>query len=119
MFYPGRNRRFIESPVAYNGIFPNVSATDFTISDDLTVSDINIPEGSNKTMGSATLVTGAATVSTTKVTANSRIFLTSQADGGTPGWLRVSARSAGTSFTVTSSNSSDTSTIAWLLVEPV
>lgn len=77
-----------------------------------------VAEGSNCTMGSATLTGGAATISTTKVTANSRIFLTSQADGGTPGWLRVSARSAGTSFTITSSNGADTSTVAWFLVEP-
>jgi hypothetical protein len=77
-----------------------------------------IKEGSNCTMGSATLVGGAATVSTTKVTANSRIFLTHQSDGGTPGWVRVSARSAGTSFTVTSSSGTDTSVVAWLLVEP-
>ncbi|MFI9235773.1 hypothetical protein [Streptomyces sp. NPDC053079] len=79
---------------------------------------LKIKEGSNSTMGTATLVAGAATVATTKVTANSRVFLTSQVDGGTPGWLRVSARSAGTSFTVTSSSNTDTSTVAWLIVEP-
>lgn len=39
------------------------------------------------------------------------------ADGGTPGFVRVTAKSAGTSFTITSSSSSDTSTIAWLIIE--
>jgi hypothetical protein len=82
-------------------------------------SGLFIKEGTNATMGSATLVAGAVTVSTTKVTANSRIFLTSNTDGGTPGWVRVSARTAGTSFTITSSSGSDTSTIAWIIVEPV
>lgn len=79
---------------------------------------ITIAEGANATMGVATLVAGAATVATTKVTANSRILVTSQADGGTPGWLRVSARVAATSFTVTSSSGTDTSVVAWLILEP-
>lgn len=79
---------------------------------------IKIKEGSNAKMGVATLSAGSVVVSTTAVTANSRILLTSQADGGTPGWLRVSARTAGTSFTITSSSGSDTSLVAWLIVEP-
>lgn len=79
---------------------------------------VKIKEGSNATMGVATLVAGAVTVSTTKVTANSRIFAFSQAAGGTPGWLRISARVAATSFTITSSDALDTSTVAWLIVEP-
>jgi hypothetical protein len=68
--------------------------------------------------GTAALVAGSKVVSDTTVTANTRIFVTSNTDGGTPGWLRVSARSAGTSFTVTSSSGSDTSTFAYLMVEP-
>lgn len=77
-----------------------------------------VKEGTNATMGSVALSGGAATVNTTKVTANSRIFLDNQALGGTAGFLRVSARSAGTSFTITSSSGTDTSTVAWLIVEP-
>lgn len=79
---------------------------------------LRVKEGSNAKQGTVTLVAGAATVSNTSVTANSRIFLTSQSDGGTPGWLRVSARSAGTSFTITSSSGSDTSTVAYQIFEP-
>lgn len=79
---------------------------------------LSLKEGTNATMGSAALVGGAVTVATTKVTATSRIYVTSQVDGGTPGWLRVSARNVGQDFTVTSSSGTDTSTIAWLLVEP-
>lgn len=77
-----------------------------------------VKEGTNATMGSATLVVGTVVVSTTKVTATSRVFLTSQADGGTVGFLRVSARTAGTSFTVSSSSALDTSTLAWIILEP-
>lgn len=68
--------------------------------------------------GVATLVGGTVTVSDSTVTANSRIFPSSQVDGGTPGWLRISGRTASTSFTITSSSGTDTSTVAWLLVEP-
>lgn len=79
---------------------------------------LRVAEGSNAKSGLATLVGGSVVVATTAVTANSRIQITSQADGGTPGWLRVSTRTAGTSFTITSSSGSDTSTVAWFIVEP-
>jgi hypothetical protein len=79
---------------------------------------LSIKEGSNARMGTATLVGGTLTVNTTAVTANSRIFLTCQTPGGTPGFLYVSARSASTSFTITSGSGTDTSTVAWLIVEP-
>lgn len=77
-----------------------------------------VKEGTNATSGIRTLTGGTAVVSTNKVTAISRIQLTSNVDGGTPGFVRVSARSAGASFTITSSNGSDTSQIAWFIVEP-
>lgn len=71
----------------------------------------------NASQGRATLVGGTVTVNNTKVTANSNIYLTSQVDGGTPGFLRISARSAGTSFTITSSSGTDTSTVGWIIIE--
>lgn len=64
----------------------------------------------------ATLAAGTVTVPSTAVTASSNIFLTSQADGGTPGFLRISARTPGTSFTITSSNGADTSKVAWVIL---
>jgi hypothetical protein len=79
---------------------------------------LRVKEGSNAKQGTATLTAGTVTVSNASVTANSRIFLTSQADGGTPGYLRVSARVAGTSFTITSSSGTDTSTVAYQIFEP-
>lgn len=78
-----------------------------------------IKEGSNATMGTGTLVGGTLTVSNAKVTASSRIFLTSE--GGTVtnlGNIYISARSAGVSFTVTSSNVLDTQTFIYLIMEP-
>lgn len=79
---------------------------------------IRIAEGSNARMGVATLSGGTVVVSTNKVTANSRIFLTAQSPGGTPGAVYVSARTAGTSFTITSTSGTDTSVVAWHIIEP-
>jgi hypothetical protein len=71
-------------------------------------------------MGIATLVAGVKVVATTRVTANSRIFLTRQTVAGTVGTsVDVTARTAGTSFTITAAGSIlDTSTVAWLIIEP-
>jgi hypothetical protein len=73
--------------------------------------------GSSDVAGVATLVAGTATVSTTSVSANSMIFITSSNPGGTPGWLHVSARTNGTSFVITSSSASDTSDVSWEIKE--
>lgn len=70
------------------------------------------------TMGRATLAGGTVTVNTTSVSAGSEIFVTCQTPGGTPGFLRISARVAGTSFTILSSSGTDTSVVAWFIVEP-
>ncbi|QBZ73520.1 minor tail protein [Streptomyces phage Mischief19] len=81
---------------------------------------IAIKEGVNGRMGVATLAAGTVTVANTSVTANTRIFLTGQGNGasGTPGTPRVSARTPGVGFTITSSSASDTSPVAWELKEP-
>ena len=96
----------------------NILATDDDFSILTVGKGLNVAEGTNARMGASVLVNGTVTVSTTAVTANSRIFLTSQVDGGTVGFLRVSGRTAGTSFTITSSSATDTSTVAWIIFEP-
>ena len=70
--------------------------------------------------GSVALVGGTATVALTVVTATSLILLTAQALGTVlvPKGLAVTARTAGTSFTITSADATDTSTVAWELFEP-
>lgn len=79
-----------------------------------------IKEGTNARMGVATLVGGTKVVSNTSVTANTRILLTVQSLGtvAAPKAIAVTARSAGTSFTITSADATDTSVIAWELIEP-
>lgn len=68
--------------------------------------------------GTALLVAGSAVVANTSITANSRILLTTQVPGGTAGFLTVSGRTAGTSFTISSSSALDTSTVAYEIFEP-
>lgn len=78
---------------------------------------IKIDDGADDSMGESTLVAGTITVNNTKITANTRVFLTVQTPGGTQGFLSVS-RVAGTSFTITSTSVTETSSVAWLLIEP-
>ena len=78
---------------------------------------LTIPEGSNAYMGTVAVNgTAPVTVATTAVSANSRIFLTTQVPGGTVASPYVSATSAATSFQVASSGTADTSTVAWLII---
>jgi hypothetical protein len=79
-----------------------------------------VKEGSNAKQGTATLVAGTVTVANTAVTANSRIFLTIQSLGTVtvPSAICVSARTAGTSFTILSATITDTSVIAYEIFEP-
>jgi hypothetical protein len=80
---------------------------------------LSIKTGSNCKMGTGTLASGTATISTTAVTAASLIFLTDTQSGVVNiGILTVSAISAGVSFTVKSSNVLDASTFNWLIMEP-
>ena len=72
----------------------------------------------NPIMGSATMVGGTVVVNNTRVTANSIIILTAQNNAGTIGSVSVSARTAGTSFTIKSTNALDVSRVGWLILEP-
>lgn len=99
-----------------------MQATELRSHVDLSVDTIGkglrVAEGTNGRQGVVTLSSGTATVTTTSVGAASRILLTAQ-DNNTTGALRVSARSAGTSFTITSSNGSDSGVVAYQIFEAV
>jgi parallel beta-helix repeat protein len=87
-------------------------------------SGVNIGPGADGTYfsrlkhGTAALTAGTVTVADSSITANSRIILTSQVDGGVVGFLRVSSRSVGVSFTISSSSVADTSTVGYIIIEP-
>jgi len=79
---------------------------------------LSIKEGANAKQGlSAAMTAGSITISTTAVTTNSRIHLTINVPGGTVGSVYVSSKTAGTGFTITSTSSTDTSQVAWMIVE--
>jgi len=77
--------------------------------------------GAGDTAGEATLVGGTQTVLTTSVTANSLIFVTVKALGtvADPQPMMIENIVAGTSFDITSADATDTSTVSWMIVEPV
>lgn len=85
-----------------------------------TSAGITVKEGANAKQGTATLVAGTVTVSNTSVTANSRIQLTVQSLGTVtrPAAVGITARVAGTSFTITSGDATDTSVVAYEIFEP-
>lgn len=97
---------------------------------DLTTHDVRIGDGttafaslpttSGIRRGRTTLVAGTKTVADTSITATSIILVTAQSLGtvtvAKP--LAVTARSAGVSFTVTSSDNTDTSVVGYLIIEP-
>jgi hypothetical protein len=71
--------------------------------------------GSNMRLGQATLLSGTVTVNNTTITANTMIFM-QRVSGSNEGHLEYSI-TAGTSFTITSTNTWDDGVINWLLVE--
>lgn len=99
----------------------NTFVTEGDLVCDVAGGGLNIREGDNARSGAVTLVAGAATVATTEVTANSRIQLTAQSLGtvSAPVALAVTARNAGQDFTITSADNTDTSVVAWHIVEAV
>jgi len=66
--------------------------------------------------GSAVLVAGTKTVSTTAVKTGDKIFLTRLVTGGTVGHLTVGTIVNATSFVIDCSVNTDTSTVAWMIV---
>jgi hypothetical protein len=79
---------------------------------------VKITEGLNGVMGTATLSSGSVVVTTNRVTANSRIFLTAQTTGANMGHIYVSTRTGSVNFTISSTNGSDDRVVAWLIIEP-
>jgi hypothetical protein len=104
----------------------SITTTDFTLTGDFKLgtagNGLYIKEGTNATLGNGTLVGGTLVVNTTKVTANSEIFIGDKGGGvlANAGALYEdsTARVAGTSFTVKSLNVLDTSKFCWMIVEP-
>lgn len=76
--------------------------------------------GAVKAQGKATLTAGTVTVANAKATTTAIILLTVQVLGTVtaPKPIAVTARSNGVSFTITSSDNTDTSVVGWQIIEP-
>jgi hypothetical protein len=80
---------------------------------------ISIATGTNGSAGtSGAMTAGSVVVATTAITANSLVFFTTHTLGTVtaPQAYYVSARTPGTSFTITSADATDTSTVDYLIL---
>ena len=105
------------------GVAPSSTGTDsLEVVGNVLISGQNglkIQEGTNACMGTAVLNgTTAVTVATTEVTGTSRILLTIQSPSGTVGTPYVSVQTSGTSFQIKSTQTTDRSTVAWMILLP-
>ena len=90
----------------------------------LTVPKVSLTAGTNKSIGSATLVNGVVTISNTRVTSSSLIFLSRGAKNASTGIgnLQISTITDVTSFIITSlkddatTQTLDLSTVNWLII---
>lgn len=109
-----------------SGTYPNPAVAkasgDFPVSGNIEAvtagKGLQIKSGSNARIGTGTLVGGTLAVANTSVTSSTRVFLSDQGGGVLANIGSLSAAiTAGTGFTVNSSNPLDTSNFAFLLVE--
>ena len=105
-----------DSITFYNGGVANTALMTISTGGTVSVTKVNTTTGSTGSSGVVTLTGGTATVSNTLVTSNSIINLTHQNTSGTLGFLYVSSKNAGTSFTITSSSNTDTSIVGYLII---
>jgi hypothetical protein len=97
----------------------NITATNGNLVLSTAGNKLSIATGANASIGTSVAMTaGSVTISTTAVTASSKIFLTVNTPGGTQGTLSAPTASivAATSFVINSSNAADTSTVNWLII---
>lgn len=104
---------FLESPALVTPDIGVASGTSLSLSGALDI----ISTGAAPKAGQVTLVAGTATVNTTAIGASSLVFFQRVSAGGTIGISTTYTKVNGTSFTINSDNSLDTSTFNWWIVE--
>lgn len=107
-------------PVGFGSTTTAVEAVEVTGNIELTTAGnkLMIATGADASIGTATMVAGTVTVSTTAVKTGSKIFLSVNTPGGTQGFISAPDASItdGTSFVINSSNALDTSTVNWWII---
>jgi hypothetical protein len=94
-------------------------ADNLQVNGSLLTTSVHITAGSNTKTGSGTLVGGTLAVANSSITTNSMIFVQDTSSGvlTNVGSLVVSSKTAGTGFTVKSTNILDVSTFNYFVVE--
>ena len=108
----------IEATTTLTATLGDITATDGNLVLGTAGNKIEIADGADASIGTATLVAGTVTVSTTAITASSKVFVTVAALGtvAAPQAMLVDAIVAGTSFDITSADATDTSDVNWLII---
>ena len=107
-----------KTPNASLTVVGNINATGTTeLRGLVNINTFSINNATNNGMDRCILVAGTCTIPNTQITANTNIFCFEQTTGGTAGHIAISARSVGTSYTVTGI-ATDTSIVACMLIEP-
>jgi len=118
--YDGTGNRFMKSGYLLSSSeqYNNTYQGDHTFTGSINVGKINIPTGTNKSIGTATLVSGTVTVTTNQVKTGSKIFVSYNTTSGTVGSLSTPDASIvnATSFVINSSSGTDASTVNWWIV---
>lgn len=79
---------------------------------------LKVAEGTDAKMGIAILVAGIGIINTTAIAPTSRVFFSRQNNGGTLGELYLSNVVAGVSFRIRSTSTTETSAVAWIIIDP-
>jgi hypothetical protein len=110
------NGRVLIGTTTDNGVAADILQTSGNISLNTAGNKLKIATGTNASVGTATLSGGTSgTIFTTAVTASSIIMLTLQ-NCSTCGTPYISAKTAGTSFVITSTNVLDASSVGWVII---
>ena len=84
-----------------------------------TSADLKYPQYNQQAVGVATLSGGTVTVTTNVVTTSSKILLTRQTSGSSPGHLSIGTKTAYTSFVINSTDPADDAEVFYLILNPV
>jgi hypothetical protein len=108
----------IEATTTLTATLGDITATDGNLVLGTAGNKIEIATGADASVGTVSLIAGTATVSTTAVSASSKIFVTVGTLGTVvaPQAMYVDAIVANTSFDITSADATDTSEVNWLII---
>ena len=117
---PATQRMILTGSNGYLGIGVTAPAEILDISGNLSLrtagNKLKVATGTNASIGTATLVAGTVTVSTTAALTASLIYVTVKTPGGTQGFLSAPTITNATSFVINSTSATETSVVNWWVI---